>query len=76
MVLGISTSRRETNLHLKSHSRKRRPILPGESPEGRAFDLLVRPGADLFVVLGISTSSEGNQLAPEDFFSVLLCVLS
>ena len=26
---------------------------------------MARPGADLFVVLGISTSEEGNQHAPE-----------
>ena len=35
---------------------------------------MARPGADLFVVLGISTSEEGNQHAPE--FPSLLCFLN
>ena len=35
---------------------------------------MARPGADLFVVLGISTSEEGNQHAPE--FPFCLCLLN
>ena len=45
-------------------------------PEGRAGVLIrgIRPGADLSVVLGISTSApgvaKGNQHAPEEFYGM------